>query len=409
MNKKLFIILAICTVVVAGGAGFFASGASGIFGKNDAASTETSSVAAADVSSTTTSSVESIVETISETHSVKTRVPGDTSKTTSTESWDAGDDASGWWTLEDNSSESWTWESGTDDSWGEDAWDTSLQDNWWETSSTSEVPEIPGDTSTETNADATDLSTETNDGTADPSAETNAETADSSAETNAGTDSSTVEISDDPAANAPALSTATPRYNPDLVLADGRRAYDYTTPPENSVFDYYDFSINDFVDEVESVYFWVRDAHLQYGNSTTLPPCEDGLISDDRLVARSLWNLGNVDQPAGGVQAHMEGTDEETWFSRHGFIKVNDPSLLQRGDIVLMQVYDANGQPTNNYHHFVLVSYDPTTQMCEKFDCGQFMPDGQERLSKEQPFYAPLAEFGDTERFVCAFRLRQKP
>ena len=204
------------------------------------------------------------------------------------------------------------------------------------------------------------------------------------------------------------LSVATARYDPDLLLSDGRRAYDYTVPPEDSVIDYCDFTIEDFVQEVAGVYQWAHNNHFQYGNSVTLPPCEDGLIACDRLISRSLWNLGVTDQPQGGVQVYMKGMDEEYWFTRHGFIKINDTSLLQRGDIVFQQLYE-NGQPITIWHNFVLTAYDPATEMCEKYDCGHFTPEGLDRISQEQPFHVPLADYGDARRFVCGFRLRQKP
>ena len=204
------------------------------------------------------------------------------------------------------------------------------------------------------------------------------------------------------------LSVATARYDPDLLLPDGRRAYDYTMPPEDSIIDYCDFTIEDFVQEVAGVYQWAHNNHFQYGNSVTLPPCEDGLIACDRLISRSLWNLGVTDQPQGGVQVYMKGMDEEYWFTRHGFIKINDTSLLQRGDIVFQQLYE-NGQPITIWHNFVLTAYDPATEMCEKYDCGHFTPEGLDRISQEQPFHVPLADYGDARRFVCGFRLRQKP
>lgn len=205
------------------------------------------------------------------------------------------------------------------------------------------------------------------------------------------------------------LSKETKRYDPTLLLADGRPAYEYTTAPEGSVIEYADFSTEDFVNVVAAVYQMAHDNNFQYGNSDTLPPCEDGLISCDRLIARALWDLGITDQPQGGVKMHMDGMDEVYWFTRHGFITVNDPSLLQRGDILYMQLYDENGQPQEVWDNFVLSAYDPETQMCEKYDCGHFTPTGEDRISSEQPFRTVLAEYGDARRFVCGFRLRERP
>ena len=96
---------------------------------------------------------------------------------------------------------------------------------------------------------------------------------------------------------------------------------------------------------------------------------------------------------------------EEEYLTTHGFIKINDQSKLMRGDIVL-QDDGKDGGPKYTWHTFVLVEYDPVTQMCSKYDCGHFTPEGIDRVSSEQPFTCPLADFGAQRRFVCAFRIR---
>lgn len=290
-----------------------------------------------------------------------------------------------------------------------------------QTSEVTESTESPQNSAATENSAGTDISaaTENSDGTdisagtessesTDISAAENSESAENleNAESNT---ANPEEAESTEASEASGLSTATTPYDPELLLADGSRAYDYTTPPEGSPIDYVDFSTDDFVNTVAAVYQWAHDNHFQYGNSGTLPPCEDGFISCDRLISRSLWDLGITDQPQGGVQVYMDGMDEEYWFTHHGFIKINDPSLLQRGDIVFQRLYDEAGNPTNDWHNFVLVAYDPETQMCEKYDCGHFTPEGNDRISSEQPFHVPLADFGDARRFVCGFRLRERP
>ena len=193
-----------------------------------------------------------------------------------------------------------------------------------------------------------------------------------------------------------------------LYMGDGRPVYEYLDPPQDSVVDYCPFDAEEFIDAVAAVYQMAHDNEYEYGNSNTLPPCEDGFIACDRLIARALWDLGYTDQPHGGMQIASGGLTEEQFLTTHGFIKINDQSRLMRGDIVL-QDDGKDGVPAYTWHTFVLVDYDPETQMCSKYDCGHFTPEGQDRVSSEQPFTCPLADFGDQRRFVCAFRIRSAP
>ena len=214
----------------------------------------------------------------------------------------------------------------------------------------------------------------------------------------------------DPAAGQGASGgTASGEYEIDgvLYMADGRPVYEYLDPPQDSIVDYCPFDVEEFVASVASVYQTAHDNGYEYGNSNTLPPCEDGFIACDRLIARALWDLGYTDQPQGGIQIISGGLTEEQYLTTHGFIKINDQSKLRRGDIVL-QDDGKGGGPKYTWHTFVLVDYDPVTQMCSKYDCGHFTPEGIDRVSSEQPFTCPLADFGDQRRFVCAFRIRSE-
>ena len=193
-----------------------------------------------------------------------------------------------------------------------------------------------------------------------------------------------------------------------LYMGDGRPVYEYLDPPADSVIDYCPFDVEEFVASAASVYRMAHDNGFEYGNSDTLPPCEDGFIACDRLIARALWDLGYTDQPQGGMQIISGGLTEEQYLTTHGFIKINDPSKLRRGDIVL-QDDGKDGGPRYTWHTFILVDYDPVTQICSKYDCGHFTPEGVDRVSSEQPFVCPLADFGDQRRFVCAFRIRTEP
>ena len=169
------------------------------------------------------------------------------------------------------------------------------------------------------------------------------------------------------------------------------------------VFEYADFTVEEFLAEIASVYQNAHDNRYSYGDSQTMPPCEDGIISCDRMIARALWNLGLTDQPNKG----MNVGNEAKYLTTHGFELVTKQSQLKSGDIVL-QDNGVSGIPNWRWHTFVLVSYDPETTICEKYDCGHFTPDGKDRISSEQPFKCPLADYGCQRRFVCGFRLKQK-
>jgi len=173
---------------------------------------------------------------------------------------------------------------------------------------------------------------------------------------------------------------------------------------DQTVIEYADFTAEEFLAEVAAVYQTAHDNGYTYGDSQTMPPCEDGFISCDRLIARALWNLGMTDQPAKG----MNVGNEALYLTTHGFELVTDQSQLSPGDIV-MQDNGVSGIPNWRWHTFVLVSYDPETTMCEKYDCGHFTPEGKDRISSEQPFVCPLADYGSQRRFVCGFHLKQKP
>lgn len=173
---------------------------------------------------------------------------------------------------------------------------------------------------------------------------------------------------------------------------------------DQTVCEYADFTVEEFLAEVAKVYQMAHDNGYVYGDSQTMPPCEDGYISCDRLIARALWNLGMTDQTYKGMDIGVEAA----YLTTHGFELVTDQSQLRAGDIV-MQDNGVSGRPNWKWHTFVLVSYDPETTMCEKYDTGHFTPDGKDRISSEQPFVCPLADYGSQRRFVCGFHLKEKP
>ncbi len=166
------------------------------------------------------------------------------------------------------------------------------------------------------------------------------------------------------------------------------------------------FTTEEFLQAVRDVAANVYDNRniFRYGNSSTTPPCEwetdprDGatikFMACDRLVSKAIYNLGVTDMHAGGLFV----TTKE-WFSEHGFIRIDEQSELQAGDIIIF----GNGKGTENenwVHTFVLESYDHATQTCSKYDMGS-----DERIQTRQPFInAPFDEW-DNKDFICGYRV----
>ena len=147
---------------------------------------------------------------------------------------------------------------------------------------------------------------------------------------------------------------------------------------------------NKFVDAVENVQLKAKQNKWKYGNSLTLPPCEDKLISCDRLEARALYDLGFKDQRKGGQTCGSFST----WLPKHGWTKVTNKKNIKPGAIVAVRYTN------HDYidHVFTIVSYDDKTGICTKYDTGS-----NQRILSSQPFKnVKLLEW--TNRvFVCAW------
>ena len=80
-------------------------------------------------------------------------------------------------------------------------------------------------------------------------------------------------------------------------------------------------------------------------------------------VARALFNLGYVNQPAGGITV-INGMG---FLVKWGFRKITSIYDLKAGDIVIFS--DGTNSPNAKWHWFVLTAYDgPNT--VSKYDCG---------------------------------------
>lgn len=150
-----------------------------------------------------------------------------------------------------------------------------------------------------------------------------------------------------------------------------------------------------FLSEVAETATEAREKRWKYGNSQTLPPCLDGIISCDRLASRAIYKLGATNQPRGGCNSAQLAN----YLPKVGFTKTTDRRQLKAGDVVMV-----GKGPNQTYHTFVLAAYDPTTDRCDKYDMGS-----DSRILSIQPFRGvPLVEWGD-RFFSMAFQPADDP
>lgn len=131
------------------------------------------------------------------------------------------------------------------------------------------------------------------------------------------------------------------------------------------------------IQAVQNVYQMSHNNHFRYGSSGTLPPCNDGIISCDRLVSRALWDLGWTNQQNGGETV----LTFPRWLPQNGFQEIYQQDQLQGGDIILFYHVDSPTVPTPAWHAFFLTSYNPANRTCCKFDAGSDV-----RINAIQPF-----------------------
>ena len=152
-------------------------------------------------------------------------------------------------------------------------------------------------------------------------------------------------------------------------------------------------SATTFLNAIKAVADQARSEKWTYGNSTSTPPCADKKISCDRLIARALYNLGYTDQPKGGIVC---GKSIDEHLQKWGFTKVTNKSKIKSGAVVAVK----NKNQTYVNHVFVVKTYNPTTDKCDKYDTGS-----NTRIKTVQPFNnVKLVEWPDRE-FVCAWNV----
>ena len=162
-----------------------------------------------------------------------------------------------------------------------------------------------------------------------------------------------------------------------------------------------EMTANDIINSARNVYEMAHNGKYVYGDSHAMPPCSDGVISCDRLVARSLYNLSFVNQPRGGITVF----NMEAYLLQWGFKKIPPNRALKAGDIVLMS-QNGTSKPTAAWHTFIVtdVTVSGGLTTINKYDMGS-----QARINSPQPFVnVPVNQWADKSVY-CYFRIADKP
>lgn len=179
------------------------------------------------------------------------------------------------------------------------------------------------------------------------------------------------------------------------------------TDPGIDCFCYIDYGDNrmtptKLIKATAAVYQMAHNEKFRYGDSKTLPPCEDHLISCDRLIARALWNLGYQDQPKGGITV----LNMEQYLPKYGTTKIMREEDIKAGDIVVMKE-NGTTMPTADWHTYLATAVTKSGSVIRinKYDCGS-----QQRIAAIQPFVnVPINQWPGQKSFYCAFRFDDTP
>ncbi|MBQ0059430.1 MAG: cell wall-binding repeat-containing protein, partial [Lachnospiraceae bacterium] len=133
-----------------------------------------------------------------------------------------------------------------------------------------------------------------------------------------------------------------------------------------------------------------------YGNSETLPPCEDGLVACDRLISRALWAYDTYyrDQPVGGMTVF----NMEAYLTAKGWERITQVDALQVGDVVLMKTIGSS-TPNALWHSFVVAGFRSPDDI-DKYDAGN-----QSRIDAGCLAQGVPIDQWEMREFYCAFRM----
>ena len=118
-----------------------------------------------------------------------------------------------------------------------------------------------------------------------------------------------------------------------------------------------------FIAACHEVCAMARSGHFTYGSSGVMPPCDDKIISCDRMIARALYNLGFTDQTNGGITIG----NMRSWLKKHGWEEaISDANAIKAGSIVVVKGLDSEVFD----HTFVTTKFDANSWTFDSYDQG---------------------------------------
>ena len=151
-----------------------------------------------------------------------------------------------------------------------------------------------------------------------------------------------------------------------------------------------------FLAAVRNSYLKAHNGNYRYGDSHGWPPTSDGVTSCDRLVADALYNMGYTDQPRiANSTSGITVNNVDTYLPRYGFKKITNKANIKPGAVIGV------GQNGNQITHvFVVVDYDPKSDLCSKYDFGS-----QDRIRANQPYRNVKLNEWPSRHFIAAYNV----
>ena len=180
------------------------------------------------------------------------------------------------------------------------------------------------------------------------------------------------------------------------AIADQNAVYGYRVYDDNGNMVYCTYTLlqSDILREAKWVTDYVRVNKFKYGDAPINPAYdhEAKLVSCDRLVDWVLYRVGFTDQvERQGMVVYFANNrqrDLADWCEDHSFIRIEDPALLQPGDVVFVHPHTSSSGKTYPGHTFVFGGFSGSTAESYRYDCGS-----DARIQSVQPFYEPLINF----------------
>ncbi len=168
-------------------------------------------------------------------------------------------------------------------------------------------------------------------------------------------------------------------YNSRVLTEAMRSSADESEGAQAAIPSASDITADQLMDSIRNTCDAARALGYQYGDSRSVIPTADGMISCDRMIAKALWDLGFTDQGTGGLTVRNPVPDKDmgTYLTGHGFEMSTDMNDIGYGSIVLVN-HQAGAAAD---HVFVTCDFDPATKLSYKYDCGSLS-----RIMAVQPF-----------------------